>query len=179
MTSPLLIRPCAHGDIAALAAVYAWHVRKGTGTFELEAPNAQQLAQRHQQAKFQGWPWLVAERASQMIGYACAQSFRPRAAFGHCVEDSVYVAANCQRQGTGRLLLAELIAQCKASGATQMIAVIGDAANAGSIGLHRALGFEPAGLLTAVGWKLERWLDVVLMQRRLGMGAESAPRKTV
>ncbi len=179
MTSPLLIRPCAHSDIAELASIYGWHVRNGTGTFELEAPDAQQLAQRHQQAEYQGWPWLVAERASQVVGYACAQSFRPRAAFGHCVEDSVYVAANCQRQGIGRQLLAKVIAQCEASGATQMIAVIGDAANAGSIGLHRALGFEPAGLLTAVGWKFERWLDVVLMQRRLGMGAESAPRKTV
>ncbi len=98
-------------------------------------------------------------------------------AFRHCVEDSVYVAPDCQRQGIGRLLLAELIAQCEARGATQMIAVIGDAANAGSIGLHRALSFEPAGQLSGVGWKFERWLDVVLMQRRLGSGAESAPRQ--
>ena len=177
MTSPLLIRPCIPADIAALTGIYAWHVQHGTGTFELDAPSAQQMTERHRQAQDPGWPWLVAERAGQVVGYACAQAFRPRAAFRHCVEDSVYLAPDCQRLGIGRLLLAELIAQCKARGATQMIAVIGDAANAGSIGLHRALGFEPAGLLTAVGWKFERWLDVVLMQRRLGSGAESAPRK--
>ena len=163
--------------MAALTGIYAWHVQHGTGTFELDAPSAQQMAERHRQAQDQGWPWLVSERAGQVVGYACAQAFRPRAAFRHCVEDSVYLAPDCQRLGMGRLLLAELIAQCEARGATQMIAVIGDAANAGSIGLHRALGFEPAGVLTAVGWKFERWLDVVLMQRRLGAGAELPPRK--
>ena len=163
--------------MAALTGIYAWHVQQGTGTFELDAPSAPQMTERHRQAQDQGWPWLVAERAGQVVGYACAQTFRPRAAFRHCVEDSVYLAPDCQRLGTGRLLLAELIAQCEARGATQMVAVIGDAANAGSIGLHRALGFEPGGVLTAVGWKFERWLDVVLMQRRLGAGAELPPRK--
>jgi len=159
-----------------LTGIYAWHVQRGTGTFELDAPNAQQMSERHRQAEDQGWPWLVAERAGQVVGYACAQAFRPRAAFAHCVEDSVYVAPGVQRLGIGRLLLAELIAQCEARDATQMVAVIGDTANAGSIGLHRALGFEPAGKLTAVGWKFERWIDVVLMQRRLGSGAELPPR---
>ena len=163
--------------MAALTGIYAWHVQHGTGTFELDAPSAPQMAERHRQAQDQDWPWLVSERAGQVVGYACAQTFRPRAAFRHCVEDSVYLAPDCQRLGMGRLLLAELIAQCEARGATQMVAVIGDAANAGSIGLHRALGFEPGGVLTAVGWKFERWLDVVLMQRRLGAGAELPPRK--
>ncbi len=177
MTSPLLIRACTPADIAALTGIYAWHVQHGTGTFELDAPSAPQMAERHREAQDSGWPWLVAERASQVIGYACAQAFRPRAAFRHCVEDSVYLAPDCQRLGIGRLLLAELIAQCEARGATQMVAVIGDAANAGSIGLHGALGFEPSGVLPAVGWKFERWLDVVLMQRRLGSGAELPPRQ--
>ena len=177
MTTPLLIRACHPKDIPTLTGLYAWHVENGTGTFELDAPDARQMASRLQQADEQGWPWLVAERAGQVIGYACAQPFRPRMAFRHCVEDSVYLAPDCQRQGIGRLLMAELIAQCEARGATQMIAVIGDAANAGSIGLHHALGFEPAGQLSAVGWKFARWLDVVLMQRRLGFGAESAPRQ--
>lgn len=177
MTTPLLIRAWLPEDILTLTCLYAWHVKNGTGTFELDAPDARQMAGRMQQVDEQGWPWLVAERASRVIGYACAQPFRPRLAFRHCVEDSVYVAPDCQRQGVGRLLLAELIAQCEARGATQMIAVIGDAANTGSIGLHRALGFEPAGQLSCVGWKFERWLDVVLMQRRLGSGAESASRQ--
>lgn len=177
MTSPLLIRPCAPADIPALTGIYAWHVQHGTGTFELDAPDAAQMTARYQQAQAQGWPWLVAERTGQVVGYASAQPYRTRAAFRHCIEDSVYLAPDCQRLGIGRLLLVELIARCEELGATQMIAVIGDAANAGSIGLHRALGFEPAGLLTAVGWKFERWLDVVLMQRRLSSGAELPPRK--
>lgn len=177
MTTPLLIRACLPEDIPTLTGLYAWHIKNGTGTFELDAPDSRQMAARLQQVNHQGWSWLVAERAGEVIGYACAQPFRPRAAFRHCVEDSVYVAPDCQRQGIGRLLLAELIAQCEARGATQMIAVIGDAANAGSICLHRALGFELAGQLPGVGWKFERWLDVVLMQRRLGSGAESAPRQ--
>ena len=177
MTTPLLIRACHPKDIPTLTGLYAWHVENGTGTFELDAPDARQMASRLQQADEQGWPWLVAERAGQVIGYACAQPFRPRMAFRHCVEDSVHLAPDCQRQGVGRPLLAELIAQCEARGATQMIAVIGDAANTGSIGLHRALGFEPAGQLSGVGWKFERWLDVVLLHRRLGSGAESAPRQ--
>ena len=177
MTPSLLIRPCAPADINALTGIYAWHVLHGTGTFELDAPDLPQMAERHAQAQDLGWPWLVAERAGHVVGYACAQAFRTRAAFRYCVEDSVYLAPDCQRLGIGRLLLAELIAQCEARGATQMIAVIGDAANAGSIALHRALAFEPAGLLTAVGWKFERWLDVVLMQRRLGSSAESPARK--
>lgn len=176
MTSPLLIRACQADDITALTRLYAWHVQHGTGSFELAAPDATEMALRHQQALAQGCPWLVAERAARVVGYAGAQPFRPRGAFRYCVEDSVYLAPDCQRQGIGRLLLAELIAQCEARGATQMIAVIGDAANTGSIGLHRALGFAPAGLLPAVGWKFDRWVDVVLMQRQLGAGAESPPR---
>ena len=172
MTTTLLIRACLPEDIPTLTRLYAWHVENGTGTFDLDAPDSRQMAARLQGAYHQGWPWLVAGRAGEAIGYACAQPFRPRAAFRHCVEDSVYLAPDCQRQGVGQLLLAELIAQCEARGATQMIAVIGDAANAGSIGLHRALGFEPAGQLSAVGSRFERWLDVVLMQRRLGSGAE-------
>ena len=111
-----------------------------------------------------------------MLGYAYANHFRPRRAYRFCLEDSIYLAADARGHGIGRLLLAELLARCEAAGARQMLAVIGDAANAGSIGVHRALGFEHTGVLKAAGWKFDRWLDVVLMQRALGTGADHRAR---
>jgi len=110
-----------------------------------------------------------------VVGYAYANHFRPRRAYRFCLEDSVYLASDAVGRGIGRLLMAELLARCEAAGARQMLAVIGDSANAGSIGVHRALGFEPIGTMRAAGWKFERWLDVVLMQKSLGSGAAEAP----
>ena len=109
-----------------------------------------------------------------MLGYAYANYFRPRLAYRFCVEDSIYLAPAAQGQGVGRLLLAELIARCEAAGSRQMLAVIGDANNAGSIGVHTALGFQHTGVLKSTGWKFGRWLDVVLMQRTLGLGDSAA-----
>lgn len=176
MSSPaLLIRPSTPADIARITAIYAWNVLNGTGTFELVAPDAADMARRHQDVLSKGLPWLVAERAGQVLGYAYANHFRPRPAYRFCLEDSIYLAADAMGQGIGRLLLAELLSQCEARGARQMLAVIGDSANAASIGLHRRLGFEQTGVLTAAGWKFERWLDVVVMQRSLGQGSTAAP----
>ena len=117
----------------------------------------------------------MAERGGTVLGYAYANHFRPRRAYRFCLEDSVYLAADAKGQGVGRLLLAELLARCEAAGARQMLAVIGDSANLGSIGVHRTLGFEPIGVMKAAGWKFERWLDVVLMQKSLGQGAHTTP----
>ncbi len=147
----------------------------GTGTFELEAPDEAEMARRHADVTGKGLPWLVAEQDGQVLGYAYANHFRPRRAYRFCLEDSIYLAPEATGRGLGRLLLAELVARCEALGARQMLAVIGDAANAGSIGVHRALGFEHTGVLKAAGWKFDRWLDVVLMQRTLGTGAADAP----
>jgi L-amino acid N-acyltransferase YncA len=171
----LLIRPSEPRDIAAIAAVYDWNVRHGTGTFELDAPDAAETARRRDDVLAKGLPWLVAERQGRVLGYAYANHFRPRPAYRFCLEDSIYLAPDAQGQGVGRTLLAELIARCEARGARQMLAVIGDSANRGSISLHRALGFRPVGLLAASGWKFARWLDVVVMQRELGVGAATAP----
>jgi L-amino acid N-acyltransferase YncA len=110
-----------------------------------------------------------------VLGYGYANHFRPRKAYRFCLEDSLYLSAEAQGQGLGRLLLAELMARCEALGTRQMLAVIGDSSNLGSIGVHRTLGFEPAGVMKAVGWKFERWLDVVLMQKALGQGDGCAP----
>lgn len=167
----LLIRPSEPRDVAAITVLYDWNVRHGTGTFELDAPDEAETARRRADVLAKGLPWLVAERRGLVVGYAYANHFRPRRAYRFCLEDSIYLSPEAQGQAVGRPLLAELIAQCEARGARQMLAVIGDSENRASIGLHRALGFEPVGLLAASGWKFERWLDVVIMQRELGPGA--------
>lgn len=174
-TAPLTIRPSTADDLAAITAIYAWNVDHGTGTFELEAPDLAEMARRRDDVLGKGLPWLVAERGGQVLGYAYANHFRPRRAYRFCLEDSIYLADAARGQGIGRLLLAELVARCEAAGARQMLAVIGDSANAGSIGVHRALGFEHTGILRSAGWKFGRWLDVVLMQKPLGLGDTSEP----
>jgi L-amino acid N-acyltransferase YncA len=171
----LLIRPSTPADLAAITAIYAWNVCNGSGTFELDPPDEAEMARRRDDVLAKGWPWLVAERGGQILGYAYANRFRPRHAYRFCLEDSIYLAEAARGQGVGRALLAELLAQCEARGARQMLAVIGDSANAASIGVHRALGFADVGVLKAAGWKFERWLDVVLMQRALGEGDAVAP----
>ena len=170
-TAPLLVRPGTPADLNAVRAIYALAVTQGTGTFELEPPDLAEMARRRDDVLAKGLPWLVAEQDGRVLGFAYANHFRPRPAYRFSVEDSVYLHPDAQGRGTGRALLAELVARCQAAGARQMLAVIGDSANHGSIGLHRALGFERCGLLQAVGWKFGRWLDVVLMQRALGTGA--------
>lgn len=171
----LRIRPVREADLEAVVAIYAHHVHHGTGTFELEAPDAVEMARRRDDVLAKGLPWLVAEHDGGVVGYAYANVFRPRLAYRYCLEDSVYVHPAAVGRGAGRALLAELIARCTAHGARQMLAVIGDAANLGSIGLHGACGFVPCGRFEAAGWKFGRWLDVVLMQRALGPGASTPP----
>ncbi len=171
MAAPL-IRPCQAADLSDVAAIYAHAVLHGTGTFELEAPDLAEMQRRHADVRAKGLPWLVAESEGRVLGYAYANAFRPRPAYRFFLEDSIYLAPEAQGRGLGRLLLAELIARCTALGARQMLAVIGDSANAASIGVHRACGFEHTGVLKDSGWKFDRWLDVVLMQRTLGPGAQ-------
>lgn len=167
------LRDSRETDLPALAAIYRHHVLHGTGTFELDPPDAAEMARRRAEVLGRGLPWLVAERDGQLLGYAYANYFRPRMAYRFCLEDSIYLAPEALGAGLGRLLLAELISRCEALGARQMVAVIGDSANAASIALHRRAGFEPMGVMKAAGWKFERWLDVVFMQRTLGPGADA------
>ncbi len=173
--SRILIRPSAPADLPDIAAIYGWHVLNGTGTFELEAPDLAETSRRRDDVLAKGLPWLVAERGGTVLGYAYANHFRPRHAYRFCLEDSIYLAADAVGRGIGRLLLAELLARCEAAGARQMLAVIGDSANTASIAVHRALGFVPVGTLKSAGWKFERWLDVMLMQKRLGLGDSAVP----
>jgi L-amino acid N-acyltransferase YncA len=175
LRSPLLLRPSLATDLPAIHAIYENAVLHGTGTFETEVPDPAEMARRRDEVLGRGLPWLVAERDGAVIGYAYANYFRPRMAYRFCLEDSIYLSPAAQGQGVGRLLLAELIARCEAAGARQMLAVIGDAENKGSVRVHRALGFEHTGVLKSAGWKFGRWLDVVLMQRQLGRGDQSSP----
>ncbi len=175
----LRLRPSTPDDLPAITALYAWHATHGTGTFELEGPDLAEMTRRRADVLAKGLPWLVAERdgaaGAELLGYAYANHFRPRLAYRFALEDSVYVAPGAQGQGVGRLLLAELLARCEALGARQMFAVIGDSANVASIGVHRALGFGDVGTMRAAGWKFDRWLDVVILQRTLGLGDTAAP----
>ena len=171
----ITIRPSTEGDIPAIQGIYEHAVLHGTGTFETDVPDTPEMARRRTEVLSRGLPWLVAEHSGVVAGYAYANYFRPRMAYRFCLEDSIYLAPGTQGKGIGKLLLAELIARCEAAGARQMLAVIGDAENKGSVGVHSALGFEHTGVLKSAGWKFGRWLDVVLMQRQLGRGDECSP----
>ena len=170
---PLLIRPSTEADLPAVTAIYGHHVQHGTGSFELDAPDLAEMDRRRADVLARGLPHLVASQGNEVLGFAYAGAFRPRPAFRFLAEDSVYIHADHAGQGLGRALLAELLRHCEAVGIRQMLAVIGDSANAGSIGLHTSLGFAHTGILKASGWKHGQWLDTVFMQKALGAGDSS------
>jgi L-amino acid N-acyltransferase YncA len=169
------IRQAQPADIAAITGIYAHAVRYGTASFELDPPDEAEMRRRYQALLASGHPYLVAELDEAIVGYAYVGPYRARPAYRFAVENSVYVAPQSVRRGFGRALLARLIVEAERSGFRQMIAVIGDTANAGSVELHRAAGFRMVGTFENVGFKFGRWLDTVLMQRPLGEGAASPP----
>lgn len=171
----LIVRDALPADMAAIRAIYAHHVLHGLASFEEAVPSLDEMLARRGSVLAQGLPYLAAEQYGAIVGYCYAGSYRPRPAYRHTVEDSVYVADGNAGRGIGRALLSALIARCEAGPWRQMLAVIGDSGNAGSIGLHRALGFETVGTLRAVGFKFGRWVDSVLMQRALGTGDGTPP----
>ncbi len=172
------IRFSEHADLTAIAAIYAHHVLHGFGSFEEIPPDAEELAKRRHEILARGLPYLVAsDGAGGVLGYAYASPYRTRSAYRFTVEDSIYVAADAARRGIGRMLLEALIDRCTQLGYRQMIAVIGDSGNQGSIGLHRALGFAQTALLPTIGFKRGRWVDCVMMQRALGSGSSSLPQE--
>ena len=171
----LLIRPSDDKDIAAITAIYAHHVLHGTGTFETEAPSASDMAARRADVLSRGLPYLVAVREGNIAGFAYGNWFKPRPAYRYSVEDSIYLAPDLQRKGLGRALLAELLARCEAAGIRKVMAIVGDSANAGSVGVHRAVGFMHVGTVDACGWKFGAWRDIVIMQKTLGLGDTQPP----
>ena len=175
MSPSVSIRPATPADVPAITRIYAHAVQHGTASFELEPPDEAEIARRHRTLLDGGYPYIVAEIDAALAGYAYAGPYRPRPAYRFSVEDSIYVDPNAQRRGVGRVLLGHLIEECERRGFRQMIAVIGDSAQAPSIELHRALGFRMIGAVENVGYKFGRWLDSVNMQRALGVGATTKP----
>ncbi|MCW5770644.1 MAG: N-acetyltransferase [Rhodospirillaceae bacterium] len=171
----MLVRSSEDGDLPAIQAIYAHHVLHGFGSFEEVPPDMAELARRRTEFLARGMPYLVAEAAGQVLGYAYASPFRPRSAYRFTVENSIYVDPAAARRGVGRGLLGELIRHCTALGFRQMVAVIGDSQNTASIRLHEAMGFRHAGRLVSVGRKKGRWLDSVMMQLTLGAGDSTEP----
>ncbi|HEX7863470.1 MAG TPA: GNAT family N-acetyltransferase [Variovorax sp.] len=172
---PLAIRTSREEDVAAITAIYAHHVLHGTGTFETEPPSPADMASRRADVLAKSLPYLVAEEDGEVLGFAYCNWFKPRPAYRFSAEDSIYMSESARGKGLGAKLLAALSQAAEAAGVRKLIAVIGDSANAGSIGVHRSQGFTHVGVLKDCGWKFGEWRDVVLMEKVLGEGSTTKP----
>lgn len=164
------IRASQPNDLPQITAIYQHHVLHGTGTFEVTPPTQEEMALRRADVLAKGLPYLVAVEGDQVMGYAYCNWFKPRPAYRFSAEDSIYLAPLATGRGLGRALLSELMLRAEQAGVRKLIAVIGDSGNTGSIGVHRSVGFTDVGVLKSCGWKFDRWLDVVLMDKAIGMG---------
>ena len=175
MSDENIIRPAEPHDLAEITAIYDHYVRHGTASFELNPPGLEEMTERWRRTTQGGDPYLVMESASKVVGYAYAGPYRPRPAYRNTVETSVYVAHWAHRRGFGQALLRALMKACEERGKRQLVAVIGDSAHVASIKLHEQAGFALVGTLKDVGYKHDRWLDSVIMQRSVGPGSATAP----
>ena len=155
----IIIRPATPDDIAAITRIYADAVLNGTASFEIEPPDEAEMTCRQAALLNNGYPYLTAEIEGVVAGYAYAGPYRSRPAY----------------KWSGGLLLARLVAESTQRSFRQMIAVIGDSAQIGSIAVHERAGFNHIGTLRSVGFKHGKWLDTVLMQRALGKGNTTLP----
>jgi L-amino acid N-acyltransferase YncA len=171
----LNLRPSTDADLRAITAIYAHHVTHGTGTFETVPPTEDEMAGRRADVLAKGLPYLVAEQDGRVLGFAYCQWFKPRPAYRFSAEDSIYLDPNAAGQRLGNKLLSELARAAEATGVRKLIAVIGDSGNVRSIGVHRAVGFRHVGTIEGCGWKFDRWLDIVLMEKSLGEGSRTPP----
>jgi phosphinothricin acetyltransferase len=169
------VRAASPDDVPAIDAIYAHHVLNGLASFEEEPPARDELLRRYREVTQKGLPYIVAEFGGEVAGYGYCALYRTRSAYRYALEDSVYVRPDMHGRGVGSALLSQLIASCEGLGYRQVIAVIGDSANAASIGLHARHGFLRVGTLRSVGYKFGRWVDSVIMQRALGPGDASKP----
>ncbi len=169
------IRPASPADLPEIQAIYAHHVLHGTGTFEEIPPSVEEMTGRFTAGTSRGWPWLVATDTSGVLGYGYYAQIRDRTAYRFTAEDSIYVREDVRGQGVGKALVAQLLETAAQAGFRQMIAVIGDSENIGSVGMHASLGFQHVGVLRATGLKFGRWLDTVYMQKPLGAGDDTIP----
>lgn len=173
-----IVRPSVDADMTAITRIYAHHVLNGTGTFETSPPSEADMRTRRADVLGKNLPWLVIETNGYIAGFAYANWFKPRPAYRFSVEDSIYMAQEATGKGLGKQLMNELLVQLERRGVRKVMAVIGDSANVGSIGLHRSAGFEQAGVIQSCGWKFGRWLDIVLMQKAIGEGDSTPPDST-
>jgi len=169
------VRAAAQGDLAAIQAIYAHHVLRGLATFEEVPPDVEEMRRRHADVTARGLPYLVAVERGELLGYGYCAPYRARSAYRYALEDSIYIKDGHLGKGIGMRLLGELLRICEGLGYRQVVAVIGDSANAGSIALHARLGFLRVGTLRSTGYKFGRWVDSVLMQRPLGPGDGTPP----
>ena len=174
----LTLRPSTDADVPAITAIYAHHVLHGTGTFETTPPTEADMAARRADVLGKGLPYLVAEEDGRLLGFAYCQWFKPRPAYRYSAEDSIYLDPKAAGQRIGNKLLTELTRQAEAMGLRKLIAVIGDSDNVRSIGVHRAVGFRHVGTIESCGWKFDRWLDIVLMEKVLGEGSSTPPESS-
>lgn len=174
--NPVATRPASAADLTAITAIYEDAVIFGTATYELEPPTRAEMTSRFEALREEGYPYIIAEQAGALLGYAYAGPFRARPAYRFMVEDSIYVAPDAKGRGVGRLLLTELLAETERLGFRQMVAVIGDGhADSASVKLHEALGFRHCGKLEGSGYKHDRWLDTVFMQLEMNGGSAVPP----
>lgn len=159
------IRDAHAGDLPSIQAIYAHHVLSGTGTFEDIPPSLEEMDARFRQKTAAGFAWLAAADASGILGFGYYGAFHARSAYRHTVEDSVYVRDGVRGQGVGKALVAALLEHAAAQNFKQMLALIGDSENTASIGMHASLGFAHCGTMRKVGYKFDRWLDMVIMQK--------------
>jgi L-amino acid N-acyltransferase YncA len=171
-----LIRPSSDDDLPAITAIYGHHVLHGTGSFETEPPSLADMTARRADVLAKGLPYLVVEQDGKIAGFAYGNWFKPRPAYRYSVEDSIYMAPDLQRRGLGRALLAELLAQFEAVGIRKVMAIVGDSANTGSVGIHLAFGFKQVGVVESCGWKFGAWRDIVIMQKAIGPGDTQPPQ---
>ena len=172
-----LIRPSSDDDLPAITAIYAYHVLHGTGSFETEPPSVAEMTTRRADVLSKGLPYLVVEQDRKIAGFAYGNWFKPRPAYRYSVEDSIYMAHELQGKGLGRALLTELMARFEAVGIRKVMAIVGDSANTGSVGIHLALGFTQVGIVDSCGWKFGAWRDIVIMQKTLGLGNTQPPNE--
>ena len=177
MPTDVIIRPSRDDDVAAIAAIYGYHVLHGVASFEDVPPSVEEMARRRGDIVSRGFPYLVAERGGRVVGYCYAGPYRARIGYRFTVEDSIYIDESEVGRGIGRALLAQVIDRVTAQGYRQMIAVIGGSETLPSIRLHAALGFAQIGTFPAIGFKFGRWIDSVYMQRALGPGQTALPRE--
>ena len=171
----IVVRDAGEADMPAVQAIYAHYVLGALATFEETPPTLADMIARRRKSVENGLPYLVAERDGETLGFAYAGPYHARPAYRFTVEDSVYVAEDARGRGVGSALLGALIERCERGPWRQMLAVVGDSANAGSIRLHLRFGFEPVGVMRSVGFKFGRWVDTPILQRRLGPGDGSIP----